>query len=218
MKKSCVFYLLVTSTVSAFFLLTSSIVNAAPITELTLTSGSATIAGNGPNPLIPAAFASMSVDGSYDGSAPIVPGDGSATSIVTFEFGFFGPAGVYTAETDGLNGPFPGVTGDLTGSDLTLDLSSWTWWWKYPADVANLGAANVTATVDADGNFTAAWDAIVVGGPFNGTASSWIINGHVSAVPIPSSLWLFGSGLVWMAGLNRRRNQQVSNASRRNSA
>jgi len=39
--------------------------------------------------------------------------------------------------------------------------------------------------------------------PFAGQAPSW--NGTVSAVPVPAAVWLFGSGLVGLAGIARRR-------------
>jgi len=102
---------------------------AAPLNSLTVSGGNFFMGGYG-GTLHPAAFASMSVDGAtYDGSAPaVIPGseaDLTPTSIATFTYGFFGPAAVITAQTDYAgNGPFPGVTGDLTGTTLTLDLRS----------------------------------------------------------------------------------------------
>lgn len=193
--------------ISAPFLFSPSTTYAVPLSDLTVTGGSFSLTGSGvSDPLIPGAFASMSVDGSYDGSPPDVSsGDFSSTSVVTFNFnsGIFGPAAVYTAETDGINGPFPGVTGDLTGSNLTLDLSSWTWWWG--ANAHNQGSANVSAVTDPDGNFTASWDAPFVGGPFNGQTGSWAIHGHVSAIPLPGGLWSFGSGLIGLIGIAHKK-------------
>ena len=40
-------------------------------------------------------------------------------------------------------------------------------------------------------------------GPFIGQAPSW--QGTVSAVPVPAAVWLFGSGLIGLAGVARRR-------------
>ena len=40
-------------------------------------------------------------------------------------------------------------------------------------------------------------------GPFPGQAPSF--QGTVSAVPVPAAVWLFGSGLVGLAGIARRR-------------
>ena len=198
-------------------LLASGGVNAAAITSLEITGGLFGLGAPPSDVINPAAFANMSVDGSYDGSAP--PGGVGTeasyvpTSIATFAFGFFGPVAVYTQETDSVgNGPFPGVTGDLTGTTLTLDLRSWTAWWN--GTDFNQGAAGVTATTDVAGDFTASWSALVVGGPFDGQTGNWVINGNVAAggpgpgpgpIPIPAAVWLFGSGLLGLVGVARRR-------------
>lgn len=190
----------------------ATVANAAPITSLTLTGGDFAMAGQG-GTINPAAFASMSVDGTYDGSAPAAMGteaEYAPTSIATFAFGGFGPVATYTQQTDSAsNGPFPGVTGDLSGNNLTLDLRSWTAWWN--GTDFNQGAAGVTATTDAGGNFTASWTAPVVGGPFNGQTGSWTITGTAGPVgstpevPIPAAVWLFGSGLLGLVGVARRK-------------
>ena len=195
------------SVISTALLLAFGTASAAPVTSLELTGGDFSMSGAG-GPLIPAAYANMSVDGSYDGSAPISYSgpDFIATSIATFQFGYFGPVAVYTQETDSAgNGPYPGVTGDLTGNTLTLDLRSWTAWWN--GTDFNQGAAGVTATTDGTGNFTASWTAPVIGGPFNGQTGSWTIN--FCTVPVPAAAWLFGSGLVGLLAVSRRRNQRA---------
>jgi len=43
----------------------------------------------------------------------------------------------------------------------------------------------------------------MVSGPFPGQAPSF--NGTVSAVPVPAAVWLFGSGLIGLAGVARCR-------------
>ena len=43
----------------------------------------------------------------------------------------------------------------------------------------------------------------MVSGPFPGQAPAF--NGVVSAVPVPAAVWLFGSGLIGLAGVARRR-------------
>ncbi len=61
---------------------------------------------NPPDTMIPGAFANMSVDGvTFDGSADTT----AATSIVTFNFGVFGPVGVHTAATECINSGFTPV-------------------------------------------------------------------------------------------------------------
>ena len=43
----------------------------------------------------------------------------------------------------------------------------------------------------------------MVVGPFPGQAPTW--QGTVSAVPVPSAVWLFGSGLIGLVGFARRK-------------
>jgi len=45
----------------------------------------------------------------------------------------------------------------------------------------------------------------MVVGPFPGQAPSW--QGTVSAVPVPAAVWLFGSGLIGLAGFARRKKE-----------
>jgi len=59
----------------------------------------------------------------------------------------------------------------------------------------------VLAIFNADGSAGAAVPMQV--GPFPGQAPSF--QGTVSAVPVPAAVWLFGSGLVGLAGVARRR-------------
>jgi hypothetical protein len=155
----------------------------------------------------------MSVNGSYDGnpviwdySAGVSPreADYLPYSIVAFEFSFFGPFGVFTTATDYTDTSInhPGVTGDLTGSVLTLDLSAWTAFWDN--QIFNQGSSNVVSLVDANGNFTASWDALIQGGAFAPGIGNWTITGHVSAVPLPVSFWLFVTGLMSLIGFARQ--------------
>ena len=188
-------------------LLVSGAANATVINSLTLSGGSFALDGSG-GTLNPAAFANMSVDGSYDGAAPTTIGSEASyfpTSIATFELGSFGPVALYTAETDGVNGPFPGVTGDVTGGNLTLDFSSWTAWWN--GNTFNMGSGgSITATTyDAvTGDFTADWSALAGGGPKAGIVADISITGNIQVIPVPAAVWLFGSGLIALAGVSRR--------------
>jgi hypothetical protein len=184
---------------------------AVPISSLTVTGGNFFMAGAG-GTLHPAAFANMSVDGSYDGSVPTAPGteaDYVTTSIATLQFGFFGPVAVFTEPSDSAgNGPFPGVTGDFTGNTLTLDLRSWTAYWT--GTDFNQGANNVVAIIDG-ANYTATWTSTVVGGPFNGQVGHWTLTGSTPCcIPEPRSLSLVGSSLLGLAGVARRRRGSVT--------
>lgn len=206
--------------IATSLLLVAGAANAAALTSLDLTGGDFAMAGAG-GVINPAAFASMSVDGSYDGSAPAAVGtEGTytATSIGTFAFGFFGPVAIYTQETDSVgNGPFPGITGDITAGALSLDLSSWTAWWNGtdfnmgPGTRCNATSGSCSTPLSIDsfdavtGDFTASWNSVVIGGAFDGQLASWAITGNASAVPVPAAAWLFGSGLLGLVGVARRR-------------
>ncbi len=194
----------------AALLLATGAANAAPITALTITGGTFAMAGAGGS-ITPTTFADMTV-GAYDGSAPSMPGsesDYAPTSIGTFGFGAFGAVAIYTAETDGVNSGFAAPSGDITGSDMTLDLSSWTAYWNGTSFNQGNSAVTIDSFDATTGDFAASWTSPVVGGAFNGQDGSWTITGNAaaatSAVPVPAAVWLFGSGLVGLAGVARRR-------------
>ena len=197
--------------ITTALLLTSGLVSATPISSLTLTGGTFAMAGAG-GTINPGAFANMSVDGvTYDGSAPTTAGDEdhlALTSIGTFQFGIFGPVAIYTAPTDGVHpdAPFAAVTGDITGGVLSLDLSSWTANWSLTSFNQGTGGSIDATTYNAvTGDFTADWSALVVGGPYNGQTGVWHITGNAQVVPLPAAVWLFGSGLLGLAGVGRCR-------------
>ena len=209
------------TSITTALLLASTTAHSIKVASLQVTGQDFAMAGAG-GTLNPTAFAKMTF-GSYDGSAPLTTGteaDYAPISIATFAFGFFGPVAVYTAETDGLNSGFATPTGDIAANTLTLDLSSWTAYWNgtsfnqgSSSDLAPntvcVGAACSSAIVttfdSVTGDFTATWDAVVVGGAFNGQLASWSVTGTASAVPVPAAVWLFGTGLLGLAGIARRR-------------
>ena len=78
-----------------------------------------------------------------------------------------------------------------TGAGLT---SNWT----------NFGAVDLIAGPDVSGGVTVEFTAIC--GADEGCFSNLAIdNVTVSAVPVPAAVWLFGSGLVGLIGLARRK-------------
>ena len=57
---------------------------------------------------------------------------------------------------------------------------------------------DLARAISDDGN-------VIVGTAFNpdGANQSWMVN--ISAVPLPPALWLFGTGLLGLIGIARRR-------------
>lgn len=146
-----------------------------------------------------------------------------------------GPMSIFTSETDGHRSGFAAPTGDITGSTLSLDLSSWTVHSHFLIDsdtnvgyTFNMGSSSdmvsgsvcssanvnvcstaITTTYNSDiGTFIASWDAVILA-PFGSVGYGEIftvsIEGNVSAVPLPASVWLFASGLMGLIGFAKRK-------------
>lgn len=129
-----------------------------------------------------------------------------------FNYGFFGPVGVFTSDTTytpygggvaGGSTTAPTASGDFGGS-MTADLSAWTAYWNG----TNFGqGAIATGTVDALGNYSIAWSSTVVGGSFDGMTGNWTMTGTVAAVPEASTYGMMLAGLGLVGFAVRRRKQ-----------
>lgn len=173
----------------------SAAVQADPVTSLNVTAG-----GFGmeepPNPL-------------NNWSGTLAMGTSGILIPAAFNFnGFLGPTDIVANGT--------GLSGDLTGSNLTLDLSNFAIIWNG----GNVGqgpnpvnATNPTVTYDGT-TFTAEWSSLITGSPggaFDGKTGNWVMQGTVNtAVPIPAAVWLFGSGVMGLAGVARRRRKAAA--------
>lgn len=212
------------------FILSAS-VNAAPITSLEITDGNFFIGGENLT-LTPAAYASMNIDGvSYHGSEPTTLGSEESyfsTSVATTTHSLLGVISIYTSDSpfEGVNGLFSAPSGNINHetSELTLDLSSWTFFNNGVSISHNIGSSSnlvegticvdsfssnctspITTTYNAlTGEFTASWVSFINHGALPGAQTSTYITGYVSAVPVPAAVWLFGSGLLGLVGLARR--------------
>lgn len=139
----------------------------------------------------------------------ITIGTAQAGGSIDAGWSFGGAAGEHLT----LNGL--SVTG--TGNTASLDMSGWTVFWN--GGNIDMGAgltgsaggfASITCGVDCAENdtFTLDYAANVPTGSFAGFFYTLHLEGTIgaaSAVPVPAAVWLFGSGLVGLAGVARRR-------------
>lgn len=127
---------------------------------------------------------------------------------------------IYTAATNlgdvnsvagSLNGgPVASGTLDTMTGTITMDLSSWFANWS-GNDISmgtgkddGITSAFATGTWDSiTGEYSLSWQSLDTG-PYLIT-SLWTLEGTASPVPLPSALWLFGSGLIGLVGFSRRK-------------
>jgi hypothetical protein len=98
---------------------------------------------------------------------------------------------------------------------ITVDLSSWEVFWNGSSfqqgpRPSNTGPFELaTGTFDTTTNhYELNWASQIKQGPFNGVKGYWHVEGEYvgsTVVPIPAAAWLFGSGLLGLAGAMRRR-------------
>ena len=136
--------------------------------------------------------------------------DGSETPVFDI-WEFFGNTGM-TQLTSAM----------VDNGDGTIDMSGWAVSWNGIAnipmggDTANFGGDTGLATIscgacDVNDAYTLTYDAHVPLGDasgFGGVAYSLALSGtiaSVSAVPVPAAVWLFGSGLLGLVGVARRK-------------
>lgn len=161
----------------------------------------------------------------YTGDAPIQVGQASDGSPIFQTDGNGNQVLQTVTEVPGIDEPwnFFGNTGmHFTTSPITevapgeLDFSGWRVTWNgIPA--INMGTgANATITCSTascsdSSTFTLDYAATVPAGDasgFGGVAYAFHATGHVQGaptIPVPAAAWLFGSGLIGLVGVARRR-------------
>jgi hypothetical protein len=109
-----------------------------------------------------------------------------------------------------------------SGTTKTLDFSGWRVTWNGipainmgggPQGTINNGSGLATivcsnSSCSASSTYTLDYTAVVPQGDpsnFGGVTYKLHLVGHVEAVPVPAAAWLFGSGLVGLVGIARRR-------------
>jgi len=108
------------------------------------------------------------------------------------------PSAAVTVATDDGNG------------NATLDMSGWTVNWNSGNIDMGQGADAVLTcgnTCETNDTFTLDYNAIVPSGGFSNVFYAVHLTGTIgtSAVPVPAAVWLFGSGLLGLVGVARRR-------------
>ena len=82
-----------------------------------------------------------------------------------------------------------------------------------PGPFSNIQAINYWSGTEFAGNPSAAWSFLFAGGGHGGAfkasnLNAWaVFSGDVntSVVPIPTAVWLFGSGLIGLLGVAKRK-------------
>jgi len=174
------------------------------VRTLSIEGGEFALADGAYDPLLPGSITPFTM-GAFQGSVPAStaadtePGSVyNSTSIAAFAFQAFGPVGVYTGDTDGTAAnvglALPSATVDTVNRSITLTAPSWIAYWNGNSFAQGATTANGTK-IDAQGTFNPAtnaydlrWDALVVGGAFDGQTGHWNIHGTVDLVAADSVL------------------------------
>ena len=135
--------------------------------------------------------------GTLPASGAPYPGDGTN---ITAAWSFFG--------NNGTNFTTSNAT---AASDTAIDFSGWRVAWGEVAaiDMGGGGNATISCGTCVDGSaYTLDYSATVPPGDpsgFGGVVYALHLEGTVSQVPVPAAVWLFGSGLIGLVGVSRRR-------------
>ena len=109
------------------------------------------------------------------------------------------------------------ILNDDGAGNVLLDFSGWEWTWNLqtwnlgsgawdgnPNGVALMTCENDCANGDA---YSLTYSATFPSTPFGleGVQYSLSLTGVISSVPVPAAIWLFGSGLLGLVGMARRK-------------
>lgn len=169
-------------------------------------------AGNGPN-----AFAAGAGDG-----APIAMNTGEiGTNVFTTGFNF-GGAGVFAPFVANSSGT-GNIAADITGGTLTFSALDFGGLYQgvnfyLPPDGGVVNIEDLTDLGSGSYGVVARYVATIndPSSSFNGFQANWRLEGvmstSVSAVPVPAAAWLFGSAVLGMVGVGRRRKKAMIEA------
>lgn len=131
------------------------------------------------------------------------------------------PMGLYTAPASlgdtntppgtYIGGPVPSGSLDSVAGTIAMDLSSFFGNWNDGDYITGTGrndgitSAMATGTWDPGTHaYVLHWDSATTGPSCSPCISHWTLEGMASPVPVPAAIWLFGSGLLGLFGLQRR--------------
>ena len=137
----------------------------------------------------------------FDGNVPSAGDayDGSGSNI-TAAWPFFGNLGTNFS-----------VSNINANSDTEIDMSGWRVAWGEVAEINMGGGLTGTiscGTCNIGDTYTLDYSAVVPDGDpsgFGGVPYDLHLEGTINAIPVPAAVWLFGSGLLGLVGVARRR-------------
>ena len=147
----------------------------------------------------------QTASGSHSGAV-----NGTENPDIDDPWGFFGNTGMHqtTSNSNVLS---------ASGNTATVDFSGWNVTWNGIAGIpmgsgawgGNAdGVADITCAVDCSYGDTYTLDytaTVPLGDPSNFGGVSYGLHLEGSVVPVPAAVWLFGSGLLGLVGVARRR-------------
>lgn len=193
-------------------LIFSVTVNAAPISNLSVTGGTFGGDFSGAFPFIggPHAFANV---GAYNlvTDTTTVDWDISTPQSTPSTSALASFIGAATWAQLFMTGPSSGTvngfsTGISNGDAIVFDMSSLDLNWNGNTfNVGGLAAGTVTNVSSNVFDYNVSWTGIVSSGAFVGEVYNLTFTGTGSVVPVPAAIWLFSSGLLGLLAVARSR-------------
>jgi len=155
-------------------------------------------------------FGIESLNGIHIGSTQTASGshtgliDGSESPNIDSPWNFFGNTGMHQST-------LPITATSITSNGAILDMSGWNVTWGGISSIPMIPQGDVLLNCTA-GSSCSNSSSYTLDGTFHVVAAGFTtvsyflhLEGHVSSIPIPAAAWLFGSGLLGLAGVARRR-------------